>query len=154
MDLEAAFSKPVQLDGCEGILRGALQTRRAELRKSWKHFISPKCLESLGSAARDVELFLSGQDAFRDWRFAATFTWMNCEASFMDCLRAIALAGKVEYQPADRSPSHLLPVDLNKLSSSERVKALCARYRCPLNIGLPSESEVAEELLRQLMVQD
>jgi len=154
MDLEAAFSKPVQLDGCEGILRGALLTRRAELRKSWKHFISRPCLESLGSAARDVESFLSGQDAFRDWRFAATFPWMNCDASFMDCLCAISLAGKVEYQPSDTPPSRLLPVDLNKLSSSERVKALCARYRCPLNIGLPSESEVAEELLRQLMVQD
>jgi hypothetical protein len=64
------------------------------------------------------------------------------------------MAGKAEYQASDMSPSRLLPVDLNKLSSSERFKALSDRYRCPLNIGLPSESDVAEELLRQLMVQD
>lgn len=154
MDLEAAFSRPAQLDRCEEILRGALLTRRAELRKSWKHFISSECLESLGSAARDVESFLSGHDAFRDWRFAATFTWINCDAPFLDCLGAIALSGKVEYQPSDTSPSRLLPVDLNKLSSRERVKALCVRYRCPLNIGIASEFDIAEELLRQLMVKD
>jgi hypothetical protein len=47
-----------------------------------------------------------------------------------------------------------MPVDLNRLLSDERFKALCARYRCPLNIGLSTESDVAEELLRQLMVQD
>jgi hypothetical protein len=79
---------------------------------------------------------------------------MNCEATFLDCLCAIALAGKVEYQPSDTLPPRLMPVDLNKLSSNERFKALCARYRCPLNIGLASEFDIAEELLRQLMVQD
>jgi hypothetical protein len=154
MDLEAAISRPVPLDRCEGLLREALLARRAELRKSWKQFISTECLASLGSFAHEVESFLSGKDPIRDWRFVANFTWMNCEATFLDSLRAIALGGKVEYQPSDTSPSRLLTADLNKLSSSERFKALCDRYRCPLNIGLPSESDVAEELLRQLMVPD
>jgi hypothetical protein len=154
MDLETALSRPVSLDGSAGILRGALQRRRAELRKSWRHFISGECLESLGSVAKEVESFLSGQNSICDWGLVASFRWMNCEATFLDCLCAIALAGKVEYQPSDTSPSRLLPRNLNNLSSKERFRALCDHYRCPLNIGLPSESDVAEELLRQLMVQD
>ena len=154
MDLETALSRPVPLDRCEGLLREALLRRRAELQKSWKHFISAEYLASLGSLAPEVGSFLSGQDPIRDWRFVANFTWMNCEATFLYSLRAIALGGKVEYQPSNTSPSRLLTADLNKLSSSERLQALCDRYRCPLNIGLPSESDVAEELLRQLMVPD
>jgi len=39
MDLETALSRPVQLDRRKEILRGALLRKRAELRKSWKHFI-------------------------------------------------------------------------------------------------------------------
>jgi hypothetical protein len=154
MDLEAAFSRPVQLDVCEGILRGALLRRRAELRKSWRHFISSECLESLGSLAKDVEAFLSGENSIRDWRMVAGFTWMNCDATFQDCFCDIALAGKVEYQPSDTSPPRLWPRDLNKLSGNERIEVLYDRYRCPLNIGLSSESDVAEELLRELMVPD
>jgi|SRR6266446_1329 hypothetical protein len=154
MDLETALSKSAQLHLCDGILRGALLRRRAELRKSWRRFISSECLESLGSLAKGIESFLSGQDAFRDWQFAATVTWMNCDATFLDCVRTIALAGMVEYQPSDTPPPRLLPLDLSKLSSNERFEALCARYRCPLNMGVASESDVAEELLRQLMVQD
>lgn len=154
MDLETALSRPVPLDRCEGILRGALLERRAELRKSWRSLVSSQCLRSSGPLAKDVETFLSGPDTFRDWRFAVGFTWMNCEAPFPDCHSAIALAGKVDYQPSTTSPPPLLPVDLNKLSRNERFEALCARYRCPLNIGLASEFDLAEELLRQLMVQD
>jgi len=45
-------------------------------------------------------------------------------------------------------------LNFNKLSSKERIAVLCDRYRCPLNIGAASESGVAEELLRQLMVPD
>jgi hypothetical protein len=108
----------------------------------------------VGSLAPEVESFLSGQGSIHDWRSAATFTWIDGDASFLDCLRAIALVGKVEYRPSDMNPPRLSPVDLNKLSSDERLKTLCARYRCPLNIGTASESDVAEELLRQLMVPD
>src|SRR5260370_179377 len=61
MDLETALSASVQLDRREGILRGALLRRRAELRKSWKHLISSECLESLGAIAPEVESLLSGQ---------------------------------------------------------------------------------------------
>ncbi len=154
MALETALSRPVQLDRCEGIVREALLRRRAELRKSWRRLISSESLESLGSLAKDVESFLSVQDVTRDWRFAATFTWTDCDASFLDSLCVIALGGKVEYRPLDRGPAPLLPLELNKLSRDERFYALCARYRCPLNIGVASESGVAEELLRQLMVPD
>jgi hypothetical protein len=154
MDLETVLSRPVPLDRCEGILRGALLTRRAELRKSWRHFISRECLESLGAVAKELESFLSGEDAFCDWRFALTFTWMNCDASFTDSLRAIALADKVEHRPSNTPPDRLSLANFNTRSRNERIQVLCDRYRCPLNIGLPSESDVAEELLRQLMVPD
>lgn len=60
MDLETALSRPVPLDRRKEILRGALLRRRAELRKSWKHFITAEGLESLGSLAPEVESFLSG----------------------------------------------------------------------------------------------
>src|SRR5882762_436310 len=154
MALETALSRPVQLDRCEGIVCEALLRRRAELRKSWRRQIPLECLESLGSLAKDVESFLSGQDVIRDWRFAATFTWVNCDATFLECLRAIALGGRLEHRPSDTGPALLLPLDLNKLSRNERFSALCARYRCPLSIGVESESNVAQELLRQLMVPD
>ncbi len=154
MDLETAPSRPVQLDRRKEILRGALLRRRAELRKSWKHLISTECLQSLSSLGPEVVSFLSGQNSIWDWPLAATFTWIDCDANFLDCLRAIALSGKVEYRPSNTPPPHLSPPDLTKLSSKERFKALCARYRCPLNIGAASEFEVAEELLRQLMVPD
>jgi len=42
--------------------------------------------------------------------------------SFSDCLRSIALAGKIEYRPSDTNPARLSPLDLNKLSSDERLK--------------------------------
>jgi len=90
----------------------------------------------------------------RDWRFATAFTWTDCDASFVDSLCVIALGGKVEYRPLDTGPAPLLTLELNKLSRDERLKTLCDRYRCPLNIGAASESGVAEELLRQLMVPD
>src|SRR5260370_16349037 len=154
MDLETALSRPVQLDARKEMLRGALLRRRAELRKSWKYFISTEGLESLGSLGREVESCLSGHGSIHDWRLAATFTWINCDASFSDCLRSIGLAGKVEYRPADTSPARLSPLELNKLSNVERLDMLCARYRCPLNIAAASEFDVAEELLRQLMVPD
>lgn len=154
MDLETALSVPVQLDRREETLRRALLHRRTELRKSWKHFFSMECLQSLGSLGPEVVSFLSGQNSIGDWRRATTFTWIDCDADFLDCLRAIALSGKVEYRPSNSPPPHLSPPDLTKLSSKERFKALCARYRCPLNIGAASEFDVAEELLRQLMVPD
>ena len=154
MDLETALSRPVQLARREGILRGALLRRRAELRKCWERFIPAECLKPLGSLAPEVESFLSGQDSIRDWRPVANFTWMSCDADFLDCLDMIALAGKVEYRPSDAGPPPLSLVHLSKLPDNERLKALCARYHCPLNIGTASEFGLAEELLRQLMVPD
>ena len=154
MALGTALSRPAQLECCEGILLGALLRRRAELRKSWRHFISLECFESLGPLAKEVESFLSGPDAFRNWRFAANFTWMNCDASFMDCLAAIALARDIEHRPSNTGPVGLSLVSFNKLASNQRSEILRDRYRCPLNIGLDGESDIAEELLRQLMVPD
>ena len=154
MDLETALSRPVPLDRCEGILRGALLARRAELRKTWGHWVSTESLASLGALAKEVESLLSGPGTFRDWRFASTCGWMNCDASFAANLRGIALAHNVERWPSGAGPEPLFVADFNKLSRNERIKVLCDRYRCTLNIGLASESDVAEELLRQLMVPD
>lgn len=154
MDLETVLSRPVQLERCEGNLRDALLSRRAELRKSWRHFVSTECLASLGALGKEVESFLSGQDTFRDWRFAVTLGWMNCDANFADSLHSIALAHNVERRPSETGSETLSPANFNKLSRNQRMELLYDRYRCPLNIGLPSESGVAEELLRQLMVPD
>src|SRR5260370_29680389 len=95
-----------------------------------------------------------GEDAIRDWRLVANCTWLNCEATFLDCIRAIALAVKFEYRPSDTGPAELSLLNFNKLSSKERIAVLCDRYRCPLNIGAASEAGPAEELLRQLVVPD
>src|SRR5258708_12945806 len=116
MDLETALSRPVPLDRCEEILRGVLLGRRAELRKSWRHFISSECLDALGSLAKEVESFLSGQNTLRDWRFAASFAWVNCDATFQDCLYAIPLPDKVEYPPPAPPAPPLSPFAIHKSS--------------------------------------
>jgi hypothetical protein len=67
-------------------------------------------------------------------------------------LETIALTKKVECRPADIVPPRLTLGELKRLSSTDRFKVLCARYRCPLNIAAASELEIAEELLRYLMV--
>ena len=154
MDLGMALSSPVRLDCRRDILLEASLRRRAELRRSWKGFVSAKTLETLGSLVPEIESFLSEQNAVRDWRPVVRFAWIHCDASFLDCLRLIALAGNVEYRPVDVRPAGFSLEDLKKRSPTDRVTALCERYRCPLNIGIPSESDIAEELLRQLMVLD
>jgi len=128
--------------------------RRAELRKSWRGFLSTECLGFLGALGKEVESFLSGQDTFRDWRCAKTCTWMSGDRSFTNSLSALALARSLERQPSETRPGRLSLANFNKLPGNERMEVLCDRYRCPLNIGLESESDVAEELLRQLMVPD
>src|SRR2546428_12351548 len=127
MDLEMAHSKCVQPDGRNPILRGALLRRRAELRKSWKYFISTECLDSLGPLAPEVGSFLSGEDAIRDWRTVAASNWIACDANFSDCLREVALAGEIGYRPLESRPAPLSLADLNKLSGPERFTALCDR---------------------------
>ena len=154
MDLGMALSSPVRLDCRRDILLEASLRRRAELGRSWKGFVSAKTLETLGSLVPEIESFLSEQNAVRDWRPVAAFAWIHCDASFSDCLRLIALAANVEYRPVDIRPAGFSLEDLKKRSLADRMTALRARYRCPLNIGIPSESDIAEELLRQLMVLD
>ena len=105
MDLGIALSRPVRLDCRQDILLEASLRRRAELRRSWKGFVSAKTLENLGSLAPEIESSLSEQNAVRDWRPVATFAWIHCDASFSDCLRLIALAANVEYRPVDVRPA-------------------------------------------------
>jgi hypothetical protein len=154
MDLETGHSKSVPPDRRNAILREALLQRRYELRKSWRHLISADCLESLGLGAREVEVFLSTQDPAGSSPVPSNFMWLTCDADFWECLQAIALGKKIECRTVNEGPAHLSAVELKKLSSPDRFKVLCARYRCPWNIGALSEVEVAEELLRQLMVSD
>src|SRR3989442_9537590 len=120
MDLETALSRPVQLDCRKEILRGALLRRRAELRKSWKYFISTECLNSLGPLAPEVESFLSEQGWIHKGRLACTFRLSNCDASLSFWLCSISRAGKVDYRPSDTSPARLSPRQLYTLSSDER----------------------------------
>src|SRR6266446_2397841 len=154
MDLGTALSRPVPLDRRKEILRGALLRRRAELRKSWKYFISMEGLESLGALAPEVESFLSGPDAARSWPLLDHFTWLCSDANFWGCLQAFALARKIECRPGYTAPAPLSLASLKRLASADGFKLLCVRYCCPVNIAAPSELEIAEELLRQLMVTD
>lgn len=154
MDLETAPSRSAQPRRRKGILRGALLRRSADLRKSWRHLVSAECLEFLGPLASDVAAFLSEPEPGRTSALPADSTWLNCEKDFWCCLSDIALAREIKRSPADERPARLLIGDLKKLSSEDRFDLLCTRYRCPLNIAAESELEVAEELLRQLMVQD
>ncbi len=153
MGLETELSGSAQLDRRSRILRRLLLGRRAELRKSWT-LISAGCFNSLGSLGAEVDSFLSGPDFIPDRRVSMTSEWMSCDASLSDCIYAIVLAKRIEYCFSDERPVYLSPTDFRQLSTNDRFKALSIRYRCPLNIGSASEFDIAEELLRQLMVTD
>jgi hypothetical protein len=152
MDLEMGSSKSVPPDRRQGILRVGLLKRRAELRRDWQRFITPECLEQLGATSPRVSSFLSGPDAFQDWRTAQQ--WTHCHASLAECLIAIGLGETIAYHASAAEPTALSSADFRKLPGQARLQALSVRYRCPLNIGVESESGMAEELLRQLMVRD
>jgi hypothetical protein len=108
----------------------------------------------LGPIAPQVAAILSGQEEPSGWVLPDRFTWLCSDADFWECLQAVALAKKVEYGPADTVPPRLSVGELKRLSGTDRFQALCARYRCPLNVAAASEFEIADELLRQLMVSD
>ena len=153
MDLETASSKSARADR-RTILHAGLLERRAELRQGWPRLITAECLENLDSAAESVKSLLSGQDVFHDWTPAAAHRWMDCKAGLAECLLSIATGEPIECRPVVVAPTHLSSVAFKTLSSKDRVETLSLRYRCPLNIGGEDESEMAEELLRQLMVSD
>jgi hypothetical protein len=154
MDLETAPSESALLDRRGAILRAGLLRRRADLRYGWRHLITAAGLRDLGSTAARVEMLLSGQDTFHDWRMTAASRWTACDASLPESLILIGVGESITHWPSAAEPTPLSCTDFKKFSSKERVEALCVRYRCPLNIGAKSESEMAEELLRQLMVVD
>jgi hypothetical protein len=154
MDLETGASESARPDSRRAILHAALLQRRTELRKGWRHLITVECLKQLGSNAAKVAAFLSEQDAVHDRPLAAVWQWTECDASLPECLISIGVGENIGCRPAPAEPPGFACVDFKKLSGKDRREALCLRYRCPLNIGLESESEIAEELLRQLMVAD
>lgn len=152
MDSAKARLKSARPKGRNALLCEALLLRRAELQLSWKHLLPRECLESLGPLAPEVDAFLSRTDPVGSGRLPSNFTWLSCEADLWGCLRAIALGLETGCRLADTCPARLSLSNLKKLSSIERFRVLSERYCCPLNIGTAGESEVAEELLRQLMV--
>lgn len=152
MDSATAHLKSARPSGRNALLCDALLLRRAELQQSWKQLLPPDCRGALGPLAPEAEALLSSPDPVGSGRLPSNFTWLSCEADLWGCLRAIALGIETGCQLADTCPARLSPSDLKRLSSTERFKVLSDRYCCPLNIGAARESEVAEELLRQLMV--
>lgn len=152
MDSATAHLKSARPNHRNALLCEALLLRRAELERRWKHLLPPDCRGSLGPLAPEVEAFLSSPDPVGNGRLPSNFIWLSCEADLCGCLRAIALGIEAGCRLADTCPARLSLSDLKKLSSKERFKVLADRYCCPLNIGARGESEVAEELLRQLMV--
>jgi len=153
MDLETARSKSARAER-QTILHTALLERRAELRQGWRRSITAECLENLDSAAESVKSLLSAQDVFHDWTLAGSHHWMDCQAGLAECLLSIGTGQPTRCWAAVVVPTHVSFVAFKKLSSKDRVATLSLRYRCPLNIGGEGESEIAEELLRQLMVTD
>jgi hypothetical protein len=154
MALETGSSKSAPPDSRRAILQAGLLRRRAELRTGWHGLVTAECLKHLGSTAAKVVSFLSGQDAFRDWQTEPGVQWVNCDASLQECLISIGVGENIACWGSTAGPTALSCADLKKLPVKHRVEALCVRYRCPLNIGAESESQIAEELLRQLMVAD
>jgi hypothetical protein len=154
MDLRMGASRSERPDSRQAILRAALLDRRAQLRRSWRHLLTVECLQQLGSTATKVADFLSGPDAFYDWRTATVSQWRVCDASLSACLISIGVGEKIACPLSAAEPTAFACADFKKLSTKDRVEALSVRYRCPLNVGTGSESEIAEELLRQLMVVD
>jgi hypothetical protein len=154
MGLETVTSKSARPDNRPAILHAALLQRRAELRNSWQRLITAECLKQLGSTAARVSSFLSGQNAFYDWQITPILQWAECDASLPECLISVGVGESLACRPSAAEPAVLSSGDFRKLSGKDRVDTLCVRYRCPLNIGAESESEIAEELLRQLMVVD
>jgi hypothetical protein len=153
MGLETEASKSARPDSRQAILRAGLLQRRAELRNGWQRLITVECLQQLGSTGAKVSSFLSGKDGFHDWR-VAVFQWRDCDASLPECLISIGVGENLACRPSATVSPALTCADFKKLSTRDRVDALCVRYCCPLNIGAEGESEIAEELLRQLMVVD
>jgi hypothetical protein len=154
MDLETGVSECARPDRHQKILRTALLQRRAELRKAWRHLLTVECLKQLGSTAPYVAAYLSGKDGFRDWQMLSLRQWTDCDASLPEMLISIGLGENIACRPSAGVPAVFTCANFKKLSGKHRLEALCVRYRCPLNIGLESEAEIAEELLRQLMVAD
>jgi hypothetical protein len=149
-----AASRFAQRDSSRTILRLGLLRRRAELRTGWQRLITVKSIEQLGSNAARVVSVLSGQDAFHDWQPAATMEWQDCDANLPECLISLGVGEGIVSRPSTTKPTVLSCSDFKGLRTKARLETLCARYRYPLNIGIERESEIAEELLRQLMVAD
>ena len=154
MDLKTGLSESVPPDRRRAILHAGLLQRRAELRTGWHGLLSAECLKQLGSKAAKVVSFLSGPDAFCDWQTAPALQWADCDASLQEYLIAIGVGETVACRRSAAEPIVWSCADLKRLSVKDRVEALRIRYRCPVNIGARSESLIAEELLRQLMVAD
>jgi hypothetical protein len=147
-------SKSVPPDRRQAILHRGLLERRAELRKDWQRFLTPECLKQLGPVSAKVSSLLSGPDAFHDWRSAQVSRWADCQASLSECLLSIGVGETIGHRPSATEAAALSCANLKKLPPQARMQALSVRYRCPLNIGVRSEADIAEELLRQLMVRD
>jgi hypothetical protein len=147
-------SKSVPPDRRQAILHLGLLERRAELRKDWQRFLTPECLKQLGPVSAKVSSLLSGPDAFHDWCRPRVPRWADCQASLSECLLSIGVGETIGHRPSATEATALSCANFRRLPTQARVQALSVRYRCPLNIGVRSEADIAEELLRQLMVRD
>jgi len=153
MSLETAHSKSALLEYRSDLLSKALLLRRCDLRDSWKEVIPENCLQSLGRLGWDVTAFLSEGEPASRAALPAGFTWLSCADDFWSNLQAIALAQKPHYETT-AAPGRLAAAELREMAGPARCELLYTRYRCPLNIGAASEFDVAEEILRRLMVSD
>lgn len=153
MGLETAHSKSALLEYRNDLLSQALLLRRCELRDAWRELIPADCLQSLGPLAWDVAALLSEGEPPAKPTPPARFTWLACDEDFLGCLQCIALAQGIACRPV-APPGYLSAADLRELPGKERFELLYGRYRCPWNIAAPSELEIAEEILRRLMVSD
>ena len=137
----------------------ALRQRLGELCKTSADRISPSRFGDQSSFAKQVNEILQSEKIVPWTQHPAIHSgspshWIGCKDEGLVFLRRLALG---EHPPADceeSSPPESARMFLRTLHEikSERFRFLSLRYRCPLNLLLDSEKDVAEFLLYQLMV--
>jgi hypothetical protein len=111
-------------------------------------FVSQVREQLSASSPADINLRVSGMNAFDDWAMSDT----DCLSS----LCALSLGEPLQLHPGTRPPLDDFIKSLNEARTDpERsFELLAERYSCPLNFTLAAEDEAREHILARLMTHD
>lgn len=137
----------------------ALRQRLGELCKTSADRIPPSHFGDQSPFAAQVKEILQSEKV-SPWTeipgtdLASPPRWIDCEDDGLVLLRRLALGEHLSVGFKDTSPQESAAVFLEGLhkNKSEWFRLLSQRYRCPFNLRLDSEKDIAEFLLYQLMV--